>query len=422
MVQWMVKMNQFAGTQVLDSLSPVTMSGENIVCFAKDWSDNPTSANHVMKMLARNNRVLWLNSIATRTPNLSSSNDLRKIGRKMKDLVRGPFEAAPGLNVYSPIVLPFPHSRAAVRANRQILRSTVSALRRRLGMRDFQLWSFLPSAVEYVGQLGESLVVYYCTDEWSEFKSVDGTRMAALERDMCSKADLVFATSQQLVERKRLHNPETHLASHGVDHAHFSKALEPSTVVPSDVAGLPHPVVGFFGLLEYWYDIDLFAYLAERRPDWSIVVIGPEKVDCSRLRQYPNVHLLGYKAYEELPGYCKAFDVGLCPFVTNELTRNVNPIKLREYLSAGLPVVSTGIPEIQNYNAWCSNAVGPADFLAHCERVLAEDTPRLRRARSASMADETWERKVADLGAHIGRVQAQRHAAVPFGSPLASTI
>jgi glycosyltransferase involved in cell wall biosynthesis len=232
--------------------------------------------------------------------------------------------------------------------------------------------------------------------------------MAALEQDMCARADLVFVTSRVLLERKKRFNPETHLASHGVDHAHFSKALDPATRVPADVAGVPHPIIGFFGLIEDWIDVDLMAYIAEQRPGWSVVVIGKEKTDCSRLRRHPNVFMLGRKPYEELPGYCKAFDVALCPFVLNELTRNVNPIKLREYLSAGLPVVSTGIPEMKNYPSWCAIADEPAAFLAACEQAIAEDSPDKRRSRSEAMAAETWERRVAELGDHVRRVRAGR--------------
>ena len=132
------------------------MHGESIVCFAKDWSEDPTSNNHVMKMLARDNKVLWLNSISTRTPDFSSGRDLGKIGRKLKSFAKGPVDVEAGLHVYTPIVLPFPHSRAATMANGQILKGSVSLLRNKYGMgSDFQLWSFIPTAVKYVGKLGE---------------------------------------------------------------------------------------------------------------------------------------------------------------------------------------------------------------------------------------------------------------------------
>jgi glycosyltransferase involved in cell wall biosynthesis len=382
------------------------MQDQNIVCFAKDWTEDPTSNNHVMKMLARDNEVLWLNSISTRTPNLASGSDLKKIGRKLASFAKGPVQVEPRLSVYTPIVLPFPHSKAASQVNARILRASVGLLRRRRKMADFQLWTFIPTAVKYAGKLGESLLVYYCTDEWSQFDSVDGARMSELEGELCRKADLVFTTSRTLLEKKKPLNPETHLASHGVDHAHFAAALDERTPVAEDMKGRARPVLGFFGLIESWIDVDLFAYLAEKRPAWTIAIVGKSKVDVSKLERYPNVVMTGRKPYEELPRYCKGWDVALCPFVLNELTRNVNPIKLREYLSAGLPVVSTGIPEMLHYPDWCYIANEPAAFLAACERALAEDSPARRRERSDAMKAETWEARVAALGDHVLRVRA----------------
>ena len=383
-------------------------SAENIVCFAKDWSEDPTSCNHVMRALARDNRVLWLNSVGARRPDFGNARDLRKMGSKVLGFLKGPRQVEPNLWVYTPLVLPFPYSRAAARVNGWILKATVGALRLALGMRDFQLWTFLPTTVSYVGGLGESLAVYYCTDEWSGFSHLGLEPVAAMEQALCEKADVVFATSRPLVERKSTYNKETHLASHGVDHAHFAAALDEGTMVPPDIASLPRPILGFFGLIENWIDLDLIAWLAEQRPDWSLVLIGKAAVDVDRLRRHPNIHLLGRKPYRELPGYARAFDVGICPFVTNELTRNINPIKLREYLSAGLPVVASGIPEAANYPGSCHLAHGPIGFLAACAAALRDDTPELRIARSAAMRAETWESKASESLRINARVKAAR--------------
>ena len=381
------------------------LEGQNIICFAKDWSEDPTSNNHVMKMLAKRNRVLWLNSIAMRAPNLGDARDRAKILRKLKSFGDGPVQVEENLWVYTPIVVPLPHSRAAAVINRQILRQTLRILRRKLGFDRYQLWTFVPNALPYIGMEGESLVVYYCIDEWSHFTYLDGPKMAAMEKELCGRADVVFATAHLLYESRRAWNPETHLALHGVDHQHFASALSSETPVADELAGCQGPVVGFFGLIHDWIDQDLLGAIAERHPEWTVAVIGKASVDVSRLAKHPNVKLLGRKPYASLPRYCKAFSVGLVPFVVNELTLNVNPIKLREYLSAGLPVVSTALPEVKAYQHVCQVADTREEFIAACEQAVRSDSPALRQQRSAAMANETWQAKVEEIGRIVTAAQ-----------------
>jgi len=371
------------------------MKDQNIICFAKDWSEDPTSNNHVMLLLAQENKVLWLNSIAMRRPTFTSSRDLLKILRKLKSFFRGAEHPAPNLWVVTPIVLPFPHSKLAAAINRSLLRATIGYYRRKLGLREFQLWTFLPNAIEYVGKLGESLVVYYCIDEWSTFTYLDGQRMSAMERRLMQRADVCFMTAHSLFESKAGFNPKTFLAAHGVDHAHFAKALAPSKDIPAEIADLPRPIIGFFGLIQEWIDLDLLARLARTHADWSIVLIGRSAVDTSALKSLPNVYLLGRRPYQALPGYCRAFDVGIIPFEVNEMTRNINPIKLREYLSAGLPVVSTELPEAKFYGDHVYVARGHDEFISKVEQAIREDSAEARRRRSDSMRGETWEARVS---------------------------
>src|SRR5262249_39293502 len=146
--------------------------------------------------------------------------------------------------------------------------------------------------------------------------------------------------------------------SHGVDVAHFSRALDPALAPPADAAGLGRPVIGFFGLLAEWIDLGLLAGIARARPQWTLLLIGKANVDTSALRALPNVRLLGQKPYATLPAYCRAFDVGVIPFRVDELTVRANPLKLREYLAAGLPVVSTDLPEVRKYAGLVRLAAG----------------------------------------------------------------
>jgi glycosyltransferase involved in cell wall biosynthesis len=384
------------------------LTGQAIICFAKDWDEDPTSNNHVMAELAKGNRVLWLNSVSTRTPNVASARDLKKIARKLASFARGARRVREGLWVYTPIVLPLPHSRWARAANRYILKVVLRVLRMKLGMGTFQLWTFLPNVADYVGGLGEDVSVYYCVDEWSKFNYVDNRRTAEAERQLVQKVDVVFAVAQSLVDSRRAINPETHLARHGVDHALFAAALDDATQVPDDLARVPGPVVGFYGTLQDWVDLDLICFMAKRHPDWSIVLIGKPMVDLSRLKEYPNVHVLGRKPHGQLPAYCKGFSVGIIPYVLNERLLHVNPIKLREYLSAGVPVVSVALPELVPYAAQCTIAHSYEEFDRGVEAAIRGDSPDKRRERSELMRGETWQARVADVCRHVLRVKAAR--------------
>lgn len=372
-----------------------------IVCFAKDWSEDPTSNNHVMRLLARRAPVLWLNSIATRAPSLGDKSDVEKIVRKLRSFTEGSREVAPGLHVATPIVLPLPASPMAREVNARILQGFVWAHRRKLGIDRFQAWSFLPAAERYVGTLGEDLSVYYCTDEWSQFRGVDRDATVAMERRLLDKVDLCFATSPTLVASKGSSGADVRLASHGVDRAHFARALEDDLPTPPELAGVKGPIVGFFGLLEDWIDHELAAYAADQRPDLTFVFIGKAKVDVSELGKRKNVILVDRRPYESLPAYCKHFTVALCHFKRNELTLHVNPIKLREYASAGVPVVATDIPGCHGYPEWCTVTRTRDEFVAAIDHWVATDTPAARQARSDAMKRETWDARVEAIEAAV---------------------
>jgi glycosyltransferase involved in cell wall biosynthesis len=375
-----------------------------IVAFAKDWHEDPTSNHHVLRELARTRRVLWLNSIATRTPKLGSARDLGKIRRKLGEFFRGAVNVENDLWVMSPLALPLPHSPAARAINAQVLRGTVRALRLRLGIKDFQLWTFLPTTADYVGTLGERGAVYYCVDEWSMFSYLDRERTVAQERALLGKVDAVFAINHALAEAKRAVNPATYVSPHGVDHALFSRALDRATRVPADLEAIAQPRLGFYGTLQDWVDFELIAHVARSRPQWQIVLIGQQLVDVSAITGLANVHLLGQKKHDELPAYCKGFDVGMIPYRIDQRMTFVNPLKLREYLSAGLPVVSTPVPEVARYADRVRIAATKEAFVTACEQALREGGASERAARSAAMKDETWSARVAQVARTVDEI------------------
>ena len=382
------------------------MTGENVVCFAKDWDGHPTSNTHLMRLLAQRNRVLWLESVAMRAPHVGSGRDLRRMARRLAAAARGVRRVEADLWVASPLVLPLPHSPWASALNRRLLRWTVGRLCRRLGMERFQVWTFLPTAGDHARALGGRPLVYYCVDDWAHSPNHDGARVAEAEARLCQAADVVFATSQLLVAEKRRWTRRTHHAPHGVDHAHFARALDPALPIAAEVAQLRRPVLSVVGLLDWRIDTTLLAALADRRPDWSLALVGPALTDLGALAARPNVHLLGRVPYARLPAVLKGCAVGLIPFVVDDYTRHIEPVKLREYLSAGLPVVATALPEVAAIDASCRTVRGVDDLVAAVEAALRDCGPEARTRRSMAMASQTWEARVEALGAHLMRLEA----------------
>lgn len=380
------------------------IEGRNIVCIASNWWYDPTSKHHVMKLLAERNHVVWVNYHGSRRPRMGAA-DARAIAGKLRQFVEGPRRIAENMTVVTPLVLPLPGNRAAMELNRRLLVRQIRTVLRGLPERPVQLWSFAPDVDFLLGRFDEECAVYYCVDEFSAFEGYDREAIQAAEARLAAKADLVVTTSTALYESKRPLNPNVMLVPHGVDAEHFARATRPETIVPEDIADLPRPLLGFWGLIQDWVDIDLLAEVARLRPQWSIVLIGEAIVDVGRLATLPNVHLLGRRPYAALPAYAKGFDVGMIPFRVNKLTRAVNPIKLREYLSAGLPVVSTPLPEVEQYREWAAIAGRPDLFAQACQRMLESTSQDEVRSRQAAMTHEKWQAKVCEIADAVTSIQ-----------------
>lgn len=379
------------------------LRGCDIACFSNDWTGDPLSKMHLMRILARENRILWIDSLGNRAPR-ATLQDARRIGQKLAaawNTLKAPRQVEPNLHVLSPLALPAWQSRLAADLNRRWLGFQIERAMQHLAFREPIVWCFLPSAAWVATSLRRRLLVYHCVDEFSEFTGAP-PNLLEQEARLASAADLVIVSSERLLERKRSLNPRIALVRHGVDHAHFSSALSPELEVPADLARLPRPRLGFFGLLEDWIDAALLEAVAKSFAQGSLVLIGRERADFSRLKALPNVHFLGGRPYASLPAYCKGFDVALMPFRINELTMNSNPLKVREYLAAGLPVVSTAIPEIEALGQ-CAIGRDRQGFIEAIARSLADPGPS--RARSEQIRDQSWERRVEEIRLAVGRCE-----------------
>jgi glycosyltransferase involved in cell wall biosynthesis len=407
--------------------------GRNIVCLASNWFEHPTSKHHVMRILAEHNHVLWVNYHASRRPKLGGR-DARIIARRLRQVCGGARRVSPTLDVLSPLLVPMPDSWLARHVNGRVLARQIRAALRRTGRpqspqvaaRPTQLWLFTPDVPELIGLLPAERVVYYCVDDFGAFAGFDPALVAELERRTIAASDVVVASSTKLYEQCRPQHGNTHLVLHGVDYEHFAAAADLSPdAIPDDIKHLPRPVLGYFGLISDYVDLELLAQAARHRPDWSFVLIGEARCDLGCLRGLSNVHVLGGRAYEELPAYCRGFDVGLVPFRMNRLTRAVNPIKLREYLAAGLPVVSAPLPEVNRYAH--RQAGGPSDlsggscqavylaagldeFLVACAAALRAGSATDRHTRQTLVQSEGWRARVELLSEIVSSSRCRRRA------------
>jgi glycosyltransferase involved in cell wall biosynthesis len=371
------------------------LRGRDILCFSHDWTGDPLSKTHLMRVLSKENRILWINAIANRMPT-ASSKDVSRIFKKLKGFTEPVREVEPNIFVLNPLAIPAYGSDAIVSLNRASLIRQVKKAMRKLGMQNAVNMVFNPAAGMIAGKLGESEIIYYCVDEYTAFTG--SAALKDIEEKLFRDADLVVVSAEKLYDSKKHFNPNTHIIRHGTDWRHFRTALDESTIVPAEIANLPRPIIGFHGLLADWVDFELIKKTAEHFKDGSVVLIGKTSVDAAEkikiLYGVTNIHRLGRKPYAELPAYCKGFDVAINPFAINELTLAANPLKVREYLAAGLPVVSTDIPEVRVLK---DVLVGENqdEFIHKVEGALKHPKPRY--AVSDAIAHESWEAKVEEL-------------------------
>jgi glycosyltransferase involved in cell wall biosynthesis len=382
-------------------LTRKALRGRDLVVFSNDWDGDPLSKVHIMRILSKENRVLWVNSIGNRAPK-ANAHDLQRIWKKLSTFTEGIREVEPNIFVLAPLAIPFYGSEVVRATNRELLRVQVKRAMQKLHFKRPISWSFLPASAPVSGTLGEEFVVYHCVDEFSAFSDTNGRHIAELEERLLRRADLVITSAERLRENKAKVNPNTVLVRHGVDFQHFVKACDASTAIPEDIANLPKPIIGFFGLVADWVDQEAIIATAKAHPEGSVVIIGKVAPDCdvSALKAVPNIHMLGRKSYASLPGYCRGFDVALMPFTVNELTLNANPLKVREYLAAGLPVVSTDIPEVRKVGL-CKMATSTEDFVRKVDECLAEG-PGPSRERAERIFHESWDARVEEIRGFVG--------------------
>jgi glycosyltransferase involved in cell wall biosynthesis len=386
------------------------LAGRDIVCLGfGEWdAELWTNQQHLMARLALRNRVLFLESLGLRQPRLAGR-DLRRMARRVQRAAAGP-RAVDGLHVQSPLVIPI-HGRPRIRAlNARLLRAQVGWATRSLGLERPVLWSYVPQADWLVEALQPSAIVYHCVDDIAAQKGVAAAAFRGAEAHFAARADLVLASAPALAERMRTLNEHVFYAPNVADTDRFATALEEG---PTDarLGALPRPRLVFTGaVVATKLDLELLEGVARARPEWSIALVGPigagdPRTDISAIERLPNVHLLGARPYDALPEVLRGADVALVPYAINDLTKSVFPMKVYEYLAAGLPVVTTPLPALNATPGVIVAADAPATVSA-VERALAQDGPEARRARSQEVRGNSWDARLDEISSYLSALDS----------------
>ena len=308
------------------------------------------------------------------------------------------------------VVVPrLPEGMEATEAERT-QRALVDAFLADRAVEDYAAWYYTPMALGFTDHLEPRVTVYDCMDELSAFMHAPPV-LREREAQLFEWADLVFTGGHSLYEAKRARHPRVYPFPSSVDVAHFrqARAEQPD---PADQAGIPRPRLGFYGVIDERLNIDLVRAVAEARPDWQVVLVGPvAKIDASTLPRRPNIHRLGGKQYGELPAYLSGWDVALLPFACNEATRFISPTKTPEYLAAGRPVVSTPIRDVvRPYGdlGLARIAATAPEFVTAIEAALAEDGAARLAAVDPFLAELSWERTWQQMWQHVESILAAR--------------
>lgn len=379
------------------------------IVFAEDWQRHPSSSQHLMQQLGKQHNVIWVNSIGLRSPRLSF-NDLARLWNKACALVGGKRAIKQDTNlaepcaVISPCCLPF-HQFSAVRwLNRHLLRWQLKRQLKVLKIpadESLILWLALPSAVCIVGALQEQQVVYYCGDDFSSLAGVDHTTMALLEHQLAAKADIILCASEKL--QLKFSAYRSYLVTHGVDLSLFANKYAKPVELNAE-----RPIAGFYGLLADWIDVNLITNIARHCPEWDFVLIGRHQTDISPLLQCKNVQFIAEMPHDQLPRFASHFQALLLPFRQCQQIEFCNPLKLREYLALGQPVLTVPFPALAKYRHQVLQMTGIHDWVNALQDITTWTTERRQawqRASRAAVVGDSWHARAAQIEQWLGRCQ-----------------
>lgn len=396
---------------------------DGILCFGGEdwWYHNQAHFDmQIMRCMARRVPVLYVNSVGFAMPSVQEgAHFLTKIGRKLRSVSRPISMPSPGFHVASPFSAPLWHRPNIAKLNVLSLRMQVHNAVRSVGFKNPLIWVACPTAYEVVRCMRrQSFLVYQRTDKYEEYSEQTRGYIESADRWLSTRADLTVYASRTLYEESPL-RPKSLLVSHGVELAHFDRPKALQAGPPPDITNLKRPIVGFFGDIEgnTTVDMDLIARVGHVLSNVSFVFVGRVVTNLGAVRDLPNVYFLGKKPYEDVPRYGAQFDVAIMPWKQNRWIHYCNPIKLKEYLALGLPIVTTEFPEALHYRDVMYVARSRDEFINGIREAVRGRPVGTVESRRARVAGDTWEQATLRIAETIRKLRGtESKTSIAYGS------
>ncbi|NMP32111.1 glycosyltransferase family 1 protein [Thalassotalea sp. M1531] len=371
--------------------------GRPMIVFGEDWGRHPSSTQHLVNVLKLQRDIIWVNSIGLRKPRITWR-DIKRVFSKVNSFFQKssskPLNRSKGAHqfiVIDPLVMPCTNNALLLWVNRMLLKRQISKALMHINRANLLVWTSLPTAVDYIGLLGDSAHVYYCGDDFSALEGVDHKFVTTKEKKLVALTKHVLTASKQLATKFPF--AKTATISHGVDTALFSQKFADW---PYD---LPKgkPIAGFYGSISAWLDQNIILESAQALPQWNFVLVGNIECDVSRLKALDNVYFIEAKAHQLLPNYIKNWQVAMLPFFDNKQIEMCNPLKLKEYLASGVSIASTNFNALDGYRHLVKVVKNSEPFYQTILRANICNRKADIAARQQSVANASWEQRVEDI-------------------------
>ncbi|GAA59826.1 hypothetical protein P20652_1690 [Pseudoalteromonas sp. BSi20652] len=360
------------------------------IVFGEDWASHPSSTQHLFAQLAKNHEIHWINSIGMRKP-CFKRNDLKRVWSKFKQFFSKSTNTAiktpRSMQVYKLPVLPWHDNALVMRFNKWVFSTCFKHVNRD---EPITYWLSVPTAEYLFTKHAHDKLIYYCGDDFNALAGVDARLVAPFEKNLIHKADLIYVISQFLMNK--MPSYKTKMLSHGVSYELFTS----KTDIASEINTLNGPIIGFYGSINEWLDITLLIALVAQRPNYQLVLVG-DIVSCtSKLLQFKNVTHIPAVDHERLVSFASHWDVSILPFVNNEQIRACDPLKLKEYLALGLPIVATKFPAVVRYESDIYIAKTHAEFISKVDEAIGLSKNQLcalKLSQQRLAQGHSWESK-----------------------------